>query len=305
MTNASSILFYGMVDFSGIDLVAVSSSLSTNLLSILPEVVFMVLISYLLTVLAIELGQGRSKKDLALESLAALRVGLLCIAFLYFLQLAYNHTGSAFSGYFLVNSYTTTFKLLTLLSGLFVLHNSDEYIRRHERHLLEYPIVLSLALLLMLLLVSAGHLISAFLALVGFSLNIYVLILFDAPTTVAREAGIKYFYLSAFSSGLFIYGIFLFFLVTGTGHFYEIATLLTYAEEIQGTGLELLQLAVVFILTGLFFKLSAFPGHLWAADVYEGSPDPVMAFFMLPAKVSVFSFVMNFLVSALEPLTVL
>jgi NADH-quinone oxidoreductase subunit N len=194
--------------------------------------------------------------------LETLRSGLLLVAFFYLFQLSAGFSGSAFSGYFLVNSYTTTFKLLTLLSGLFVLHNSEDYIRRHERHLLEYPIVLSLALLLMLLLVSSGHLISAFLALVGFSLNIYVLILFDAPTAVSREAGIKYFYLSAFSSGLFIYGIFLLFLVTGTGHFYEIATLLTYATELQSAGLELLQLSVAFILTGLFFKLSAFPGHL-------------------------------------------
>lgn len=262
MTNASAIVLFGVSDLSGPDLLISLLSQSSGLVAILPELTFMLLISYLLTVLALELGRGRSKKELALESLVALRAGLLCVALLYFLQLIFGYSGSAFSGYFLVNSYTTTFKLLTLLSGLFVLHNSDDYIRHHERHLLEYPIVLSLALLLMLLLVSAGHLISAFLALVGFSLNIYVLILFDAPTAVSREAGIKYFYLSAFSSGLFIYGIFLLFLVTGTGHFYEIATLLTCATELQSTGLELLQLSVVFILTGLFFKLSAFPGHL-------------------------------------------
>lgn len=114
----------------------------------------------------------------------------------------------------------------------------------------------------MVLLVGSGHLISAFLALVGFSLNIYVLIFFSAPSAVVREAGIKYFYLSAFSSGLFIYGTFLVFLVTGTGHFYELSTILTYATEMQTTGLGVLQLAVAFILTGLFFKLSAFPGHL-------------------------------------------
>ncbi|MGZ6444707.1 MAG: proton-conducting transporter transmembrane domain-containing protein [Bdellovibrio sp.] len=122
--------------------------------------------------------------------------------------------------------------------------------------------MLTLAILFMLLLISSGHLISAFLTLVGFSLNLYVLILFDAPTAIAREAGIKYFYLSAFSSGLMIYGIFLLFLSLNTGHFVEIGQILATAPEVVSNSKTLVQYAILFLLVGLFFKLSAFPGHL-------------------------------------------
>lgn len=122
--------------------------------------------------------------------------------------------------------------------------------------------MLVLAILFMLLLVSAGHLIPAFLAIVGFSLNLYVLVLFDANSATAREAGIKYFYLSTISSGLILYSIFLIFMVVNTGHIYEINHFLSTEAELLRTAYESLRLASTMLLIGLFFKLSAFPGHL-------------------------------------------
>lgn len=274
---------------------------------LLPELTLIIMISYVLTTLAIELGQGRSKKKLAIESLHDLNFGLSFVLALYILQLLTALTSDAaalFNGYLLTNQYITIFKVLTVLSGRFILYNSWLYVTKHKRHLLEYPVVLTLAILFMLLLISSGHLISAFLTLVGFSLNLYVLILFDAPTAIAREAGIKYFYLSAFSSGLMIYGIFLLFLSLNTGHFVEIGQILATAPEVVSNSKTLVQYAILFLLVGLFFKLSAFPGHLWAAEVYEGSPDPIAAFFMLPVKVAVLAFVLQLLVTALEPVSV-
>lgn len=229
---------------------------------LLPEVTLVVVISYVLTILAIELGKGRAKKELAFDSIYALQDGLAYVAILYTVQLILGSTEALFNGYLLTSSYVITLKLLTVISGRFILDSSELYMEKHERHLLEYPLVMTLAILFMLLLVGAGHLISAFLALVGFSLNLYVLILFDAPTAVAREAGIKYFYLSTFSSGLILYGTFLLFFVLGTGHFREIGQLLATNPEILENGQQLLQYAVLFLLVGLFFKLSAFPGHL-------------------------------------------
>lgn len=114
----------------------------------------------------------------------------------------------------------------------------------------------------MLLLIGAGNLVSAFIALVGFSLNLYVLILFDATTAVAREAGVKYFYLSTISSGLMLYGVFLLFLITGSGNLAEIGQVLATESELVASSNLLLSLAITLILIGLFFKLSAFPGHL-------------------------------------------
>jgi NADH-quinone oxidoreductase subunit N len=272
---------------------------------LLPEMCLTVILASVLTLLAVGLGQARSKKSLAIESLIALRHGLSFILGLYFMQL-FGATGVAlFNGYVLSSTYIIALKMLTVFSGRFILSSSESYLRAHSRHLLEYPLTLTLAVLFMLLLVSAGHLISAFLALVGFSLNLYVLILFDATTAVAREAGVKYFYLSTVSSGLMLYGIFLIFLVTGTGHFLDISQILATETALVSIAEPLLQLALTFLLVGLFFKLSAFPGHLWAAEVYEGSPDPIMAFFMLPVKVAVLAFVIQLLATAFEPATVL
>lgn len=229
---------------------------------LLPELGLTILLSVVLILLAIGLGQARSKKALALESLVALRRGLSFVLALYVMQFCCASELALFNGYVLTSSYVIALKILTVFSGRFILSSSENYLRSHSRHLLEYPVTLTLAVLFMLLLVSAGHLISAFLALVGFSLNLYVLILFDATTAVAREAGVKYFYLSTISSGLMLYGIFLIFLITGTGHFLDISQILATEGELVAIAEPLLQLALTFLFVGLFFKLSAFPGHL-------------------------------------------
>jgi NADH-quinone oxidoreductase subunit N len=220
------------------------------------------MLAAILSFMAIELGQGRSKKDLALESLYTLRTGLSFIVGLYLVQILFGSATALFNGYLIVTTYTTAVKLLTVFAGRFILSSSEQYIREHSRHLLEYPTVMTLAILFMVLLVGSGHLVSAFLALVGFSLNLYVLVLFDATTAVAREAGIKYFYLSTVSSGLILYSVFLIFIVVETGHIYEIGHFLSVQGELLSTSKDLLQLALTMLFVGLFFKLSAFPGHL-------------------------------------------
>lgn len=276
------------------------------LINMLPEILLVVVICIVLAIIAIALGRGENKKQLGLTALQALLHGLRFVAALYAIQLfVFTESTVLFHGYALSTIYTSAIKLLTVVSCSFILSNSEAYIRINNCALLEYPIILSLATLFMLLLISSGNLVSAFISLVGFSLNLYVLILSDAPTAIAREAGVKYFYLSALSSGLMLYGIFLIFFITGTSQFFEIGQFLATNTEILISGNMLIRLGILFLLTGLFFKLSAFPGHLWAADVYEGSPDPVTAFFILPVKVAVISFILLLLVTAFQPVIII
>lgn len=112
----------------------------------------------------------------------------------------------------------------------------------------------------MLLLISAAHVMSLFLSLVGFSIGLYVLILYDARLHPSREAGLKYYYLSALSSGLVLYGLILLFIVATTGSFAELFLLL--AANLPVSSSLLLGTALVLSLIGFFFKLSAVPGHL-------------------------------------------
>jgi NADH-quinone oxidoreductase subunit N len=255
--------------------------------------------------LSVMLRRGTSKKVLALDSAEALRTSLWCAALMYCMQLTFPFSLTALHGYALNTTLAIFIKLLVLISGGLILWSSERFMRAHQRHMLEYPFTFVLSLLFMLLLVSSNHLIAAFISIVGFSLGLYVLVLSDAPTAIAREAGIKYFYLSTASSGLTIYGIFLLFVSTGTCNFIELGTTLYLAVENVAAAKDLLALAFLLLFTGLCFKLSAYPGHLWAPDVYEGAPDPITALFMLPVKVAVFGFVVNLVMLALEPVAVL
>lgn len=203
--------------------------------------------------------------------------------------------------YLISSSYTAALKLLLIVSTSFILRYSQPFRTQLGRGNVEYPFLMVLALVFMLLLVSSNHLVGAFLTLVGFSLNIYVLILCNTTCAKAREAGIKYYYLSAFNSGLIIYGFFLLFLVAGTGYFHELS--LCFAAPLASV--PLLQLSILSLLLGFFFKLATAPGHLWAAEIYDGSPDPITGFFMLPVKIAVLGVAVTLLATALDPLMAL
>lgn len=216
------------------------------------ELFLLAYLTYILTVVAVKL-QGTRRDVLARITIRHLQIGFSLTALIYVYQLFFAE--ELIGAYMAVTSFGTSLKLLTLFCAMFILSASRRYMDEHARHLLEYPLVFSLATLFLLLLIGSTHMMATFFALVGFSLNLYVLVLFDAPYAAAREAGIKYYYLSTFSSGLILYGIFLLFVVAGTLQFDEIA------QELA-TSSPLLRVGITFLLIGFFFKLSAFPGHL-------------------------------------------
>src|ERR1700728_3813053 len=94
---------------------------------------------------------------------------------------------------------------------MLILKSSNLYIYNHHRHIMEYPIFISLTTFFLLILIMSYNFITLFIAIVGFSLNIYVLLLYDSINQSSREAGIKYYFLSSFSTGLLIGGILIFF----------------------------------------------------------------------------------------------
>lgn len=190
-------------------------------------------------------------------------------------------------GYLYVAPGLTLSKLFVLATSLLVLHASEKYIREHTRPLLEYPIIVSIGVLLLLVLVASNNLMTIFFSLAGFSLALYILILFDVKDRPSREAALKYFYLSAMSTGLLLIGTFLIYFLVGSSDYFLIDTFF-FTHGLDFNDRSTACFAIIFILFGFFFKLSAVPGHLWAAEVYEGSPAPVLAFFVLPVKVAVF-----------------
>jgi len=194
---------------------------------------------------------------------------------------------------------------LAASTSLFILNISHRYVEEHSAPLIEYTIILLLAIFFRRLLISSNSLRSAFLSVVGFSLNTYVLILIDSPAGAAHESSIKYYYLSTFSSGCRAFGIFQLFKILKTTKFPLIAQILETNAVLLETELNTLTVGLCFVLTGIFFKLGAYPGHLWVAEIYEGSSAPVRAFFRLPIKISVLAFFSSRLLTAFASISFL
>ena len=193
-----------------------------------------------------------------------------------------------FSDSFISDPFTNFIKMLTLISSFFVLNSSQIFIKDNNINKFEYPIIILLSILGMFFMVSSNDLILFYLGLELQSLSLYILAAIDRDNIRSSESGIKYFVLSALSSGLLLYGSSLLYGFTGSTNFDIIA----YELTTQNNGAIF---ASVFILVGLAFKISAVPFHMWAPDVYEGSPTSVTSFFAVVPKVAGIAVIIRFM----------
>ncbi len=184
--------------------------------------------------------------------------------------------------------FSNYFKVLLLLSTLFVLNSSKKFITENELNKFEYPIIILLSILGMFFMVSANDLILFYLGLELQSLSLYILATIDRDNLRSTESGIKYFVLSALSSGLLLYGCSLLYGFTGSTNFDLISSELTK----ENTGAVF---AMVFILVGLAFKVSAVPFHMWTPDVYEGAPTSITSYFAVVPKVAGLALLIKFM----------
>ncbi|NHB78000.1 NADH-quinone oxidoreductase subunit NuoN [Rhodobacter calidifons] len=187
---------------------------------------------------------------------------------------------TVFNGLFVDDPFARFAKVTILLSAAAVLVMSQDYMYRRDLLRFEYPILVTLAVVGMMVMVSSADLITLYMGLELQSLSLYVVASIRRDSAKSSEAGLKYFVLGALSSGLLLYGASLVYGYAGTTQF---AGILTTVQA--GVPLGLL-FGLVFMLAGLAFKVSAAPFHMWTPDVYEGSPTPVTAFFATAPKVA-------------------
>ena len=187
---------------------------------------------------------------------------------------------TAFNGMFIEDGFARFAKVVILLSAAAVLVMSVDYMRRRDLMKFEYPILIVLAVVGMMMMVSSGNLMSLYMGLELQSLSLYVVASFRRDSVKSTEAGMKYFVLGALSSGLLLYGASLIYGYTGSTDF---ATIINAAGHGGSIGL---MIGLVLVISGLSFKVSAVPFHMWTPDVYEGSPTPVTAFFATAPKVA-------------------
>jgi len=225
-------------------------------------------------------------------------LSVILIAFVAIALLFAPADGIAFYGAFILDPFARLLKILALIGSGVAIVMSAAFIRAEKFERFEYPVLIVLATLGMMLMISAGDLISLYLGLEMQSLAIYVLASINRDSLRSTEAGLKYFVLGALSSGMLLYGASLIYGFTGQTTFDGIATSLAGGHASLG-----LIFGLVFLIAGLAFKVSAVPFHMWTPDVYEGAPTSVTAFLAAAPKVAAMALFVRVMVSPFSPVT--
>ena len=252
-----------------------------NINLILPEIFISLSIMFLLVL-------GVFKKN---SSKLVYNIALLILLFSIIITL--NETYSIdritlFNDSIVIDYMSSLMKIITLVSAFFVLVISPSYLKTFKIFKIEYPILILSSVLGMMVMISSNDLMVFYMGLELQSLALYVLATFNRDQLKSSEAGLKYFVLSALSSGLLLYGCSLVYGFSGSTNFDIISYQLNSNEYALTFG-------IVFILVGLAFKISAVPFHMWAPDVYEGSPTSVTLFFTMVPKIAALTVFIRFL----------
>ena len=252
-----------------------------NLELVLPEIFLSISIMFLLI-----LGVFKKNSSKLIQTISL-------IVLLITTMITFNETLSIekmllFNNSIIVDYLSSFMKIITLIAAFFVLLISSSYLGIFKILKIEYPILILSSVLGMMIMISSNDLIVFYMGLELQSLSLYVLATFNRDQLKSSEAGLKYFVLSALSSGLLLYGCSLIYGFTGSTNFNLIASQLNSEEYALTFG-------IVFILVGLAFKISAVPFHMWAPDVYEGSPTSVTLFFAIVPKVAALTVFIRFL----------
>ena len=252
-----------------------------NINLVLPEIFISLSIMFLLVL-------GVFKKN---SSKLVYNIALLILLFSIIIIL--NETYSIdritlFNDSIVIDYMSSLMKIITLVSAFFVLVISPSYLKTFKIFKIEYPILILSSVLGMMVMISSNDLMVFYMGLELQSLALYVLATFNRDQLKSSEAGLKYFVLSALSSGLLLYGCSLIYGFSGSTNFDIISYQLNSNEYALTFG-------IVFILVGLAFKISAVPFHMWAPDVYEGSPTSVTLFFTMVPKIAALTVFIRFL----------
>ncbi|MGN6490123.1 MAG: NADH-quinone oxidoreductase subunit NuoN, partial [Devosia sp.] len=206
--------------------------------------------------------------------------------------------GQLFNGTFIADGFARYMKALVLGGAAFTLIVTMPDAGANGVDKFEYSILVLLATVGMMVMVSANDLMSLYVGLELQSLALYVMAAMKRDDGRATEAGLKYFVLSALSSGLLLYGASLVYGFTGTTQIDVIVRAI--ALDTRSVGLVF---GMVFLLAGIAFKISAVPFHMWTPDVYEGAPTPVTAFFAAAPKVAAMALFVRVTMVSFEPVT--
>jgi len=255
-----------------------------------PELLLLVLACAVLVV-DVYVGERMRQLTYQLTQASVVATAVLCIA------TTPAQAVVGFSGTFVSDPMSGALKVAMLLIGYYAFFYARTYLAQRGELKGEYFILGLFALLGMMVLVSAGSLLTVYLGLELMSLCLYAMVALRRESPTACEAAMKYFVLGALASGMLLYGMSLVYGVTGSLDLREVA-----AVAADRSADLVLILGLVFVLVGVAFKLGAVPFHMWVPDVYEGAPTAVTLFIGTAPKIAAFGMMMRLLVDGLEPL---
>ncbi|MEY4391974.1 MAG: NADH-quinone oxidoreductase subunit [Actinomycetota bacterium] len=205
-------------------------------------------------------------------------------AFIPVLTIALDTDGarSLFDGRYVVDDFSLVLKALFILAGYVVVLLSADHIREGNYYQGEYWFLLLSSILGMVMMASSRDLVSIFVSLEFLSIPAYMLAAWRKRDSKSNEAGIKYYLLGVFASAVMLYGMSLLYGIADSTKLVDIGN--TLSDNVTA----IRALAVLFVVVGFAFKVSAVPFHTWAPDTYEGAPTPVTAFLSVASKAAGF-----------------
>jgi len=240
----------------------------------------LVLVGAIVAVLLVDLFTPESSRGVVPQVAG---IGLLA-SLVPVLTLAVDGTDRAmFGGAYAVDNFALVLKVLFVLAAYVVVLLSTNYIAEGDYHEGEYYFLVLSSTLGMTLMASARDLISIFIALELLSIPAYMLAGWRKRDPRSNEAGVKYFLMGVFASGIMLYGMSLLYGLSGSTLLAEVGATLAASDAEP-----ILVLGVLFVLIGFAFKVSAVPFHTWAPDTYEGAPTPITAFLAVSSKAAGF-----------------
>lgn len=279
-------------DLTAIDLAAITQSvLATG-----PEIIIIIgaCVALMLSLVP------HPRQDQILAGFSVLMIGLGA-GMSYFLA---DYPQTAYAGMFVIDGFSTFFKMILYLGTSLTVLMSGKYLLKEGVVQGEYYALLLFALLGTMIMVSATDLLLIYIGLELQALSIYVLTGFLKADVRSNEAALKYIILGAFSSAIILYGMSLFYGLTGTTNLSEMTAALLTLDLSD----PMLLLATLFMLVGLLFKVGAVPFHMWVPDIYEGAPSPITAYLSVASKAAAFAVIIRIFLqdlSALQPIWIL
>lgn len=203
---------------------------------------------------------------------------------------------TTFSGTYIKDAMSDILKSFIYIVTFVALLYSRQYLKERGLNKGEYYVLAIFAVLGMMVMVSSHSMLVLYIGLELLSLSLYAMVALNRDSTASTEAAMKYFVLGALASGLLLYGMSLFYGVTGSLNMTDISDSLAMGSDKD----IVLRLGLVFVVIGLAFKLGLVPFHMWVPDVYHGAPTSVTLFLGTVPKLAAFGMIMRLLVDGFE-----